>query len=325
MNRHPNLPALPSFQQVQDQINAINAFREGVHRLLVEGVDYGVIPGTGSKPTLLKPGAEKVIKMLNASARPIVEKTVDLGAVPPFINYDVTVEVCEVGSDVVLAVGVGNCNSWESKYRYRNQEKSCPACGGEYIIKGKAEFGGGWLCWQRKGGCGAKFADGDANIEGQVLGKIVNEDTPSLMNTLLKQAKKRAVVDASLSFACLSDLFTQDLDDGGSGIVEGSSRPADAPAPPAQQKEDLSLCDWHSLPMDRVTRRTGKPYHKIGDEGYCNGCVVVDKDGVILVEKQGEEDDSDSFDAAAEFEDYLNGKDAEFPASSPEEGNVRSD
>lgn len=34
---------------------------------------------------------------------------------------------------------------------------TCPDCGASAIIKGKAEFGGGYLCWKKEGGCGAKF------------------------------------------------------------------------------------------------------------------------------------------------------------------------
>jgi hypothetical protein len=39
------------------------------------------------------------------------------------------------------------------------QQPACPVCGVVgAIIKGKPEYGGGWLCFQKKGGCGAKFA-----------------------------------------------------------------------------------------------------------------------------------------------------------------------
>ena len=34
-------------------------------------------------------------------------------------------------------------------------------------MKGKPEYGGGWICFKRRGGCGAKFADDDASIIGQ--------------------------------------------------------------------------------------------------------------------------------------------------------------
>lgn len=48
----------------------------------------------------------------------------------------------------------------------RPESKKCPKCGAAAIIKGKQEYGGGWLCYQRKGGCGFKWPDGDAEIEG---------------------------------------------------------------------------------------------------------------------------------------------------------------
>ena len=40
--------------------------------------------------------------------------------------------------------------------------KTCPSCGRSgTIIRGKAEYGGGWVCWKTKGGCGAKLQDVD--------------------------------------------------------------------------------------------------------------------------------------------------------------------
>ena len=42
---------------------------------------------------------------------------------------------------------------------------SCPLCGNTTaVIKGKAEYGGGWLCYAKKGGCGAKFQDDDPRL-----------------------------------------------------------------------------------------------------------------------------------------------------------------
>lgn len=37
--------------------------------------------------------------------------------------------------------------------------RPCPSCGQDAIIKGKAEFGGGLVCFKKKGGCGAKWKD----------------------------------------------------------------------------------------------------------------------------------------------------------------------
>lgn len=46
---------------------------------------------------------------------------------------------------------------------FRDGRKQCPACHEPYIIKGKAEFGGGWVCWAKRGvtpkACGWKCKD----------------------------------------------------------------------------------------------------------------------------------------------------------------------
>jgi hypothetical protein len=42
----------------------------------------------------------------------------------------------------------------------KRERPPCPNCGKtEHVIKGKEEFGGGWLCWKNKGGCGEKWQD----------------------------------------------------------------------------------------------------------------------------------------------------------------------
>lgn len=37
--------------------------------------------------------------------------------------------------------------------------RKCPVCGKEAVIKGKDEYGGGYLCWAKQGGCGATWED----------------------------------------------------------------------------------------------------------------------------------------------------------------------
>jgi hypothetical protein len=42
----------------------------------------------------------------------------------------------------------------------QQNNKICPKCGNQSaIIKGKEEYGGGWLCYKNKGGCGYKWHD----------------------------------------------------------------------------------------------------------------------------------------------------------------------
>ena len=56
--------ALPSASETRTQMQAITAFQQACQQHMVKDHDYGVIPGTRGKPTLLKPGAEKIIRLL---------------------------------------------------------------------------------------------------------------------------------------------------------------------------------------------------------------------------------------------------------------------
>lgn len=185
-------------------------------QVLREGTDYGKIPGCGDKPTLLKPGAEKLCTLFGLTVRfKIIEKIEDwTGADHDGIPFFYYLYRCQLWrGDYLIAESDGSANSHETKYRYRNAERLCPQCGKPAIIKGKAEYGGGFLCYRNKGGCGAKFQGNDAAITGQVLGKVENPDTADTCNTLLKMSQKRALVAATLVGVNASEFFTQDIED----------------------------------------------------------------------------------------------------------------
>jgi len=173
---------------------------------------YGVIPGTGSrdgkpaKPTLLKPGAEKLCLMFRLCPE---YETLRAEQSTALVSYTVRCTLTHIPSGNRVATGLGSCNSREKKYT-RPADRKCPTCSKETIIKGKDEYGGGWLCYAKKGGCGAKFKDGDAAVEKQDLGLA---DPSDLDNTILKMACKRALVAAVLNGTAASDCFTQDLED----------------------------------------------------------------------------------------------------------------
>jgi hypothetical protein len=210
-----------------------------------EGLHYGVIPGTGTKPTLLKPGAEMLLSNMGLSqafsdAEPPLRDYdgTGVGGGEPLIAYR---RVCRIyrqtgtreDERMLISQAEGFCSSREEKYRYRKQRRQCPACGNTTIIKGKTEYGGGWLCWKKEGksdGCGAKFKDGDGVIEEQPEGQILNPNVTDSENTILKMADKRALVAATLLATGCSDIFTQDVED---AAPEGSEA-SQAPPPPKQ-------------------------------------------------------------------------------------------
>ncbi len=210
---------------------------QAVQKLMKEGQDFGAIPGT-TKPTLLQPGADKLNNLFGLVPRFILlEKLEDwLGAMhndEPFFGYTVTCQLYR--GDYLMGEGIGSCNSWESKYRFRKSERVCPSCGKDSIIKGKAEYGGGWLCFAKKGGCGAKFKAGDAAIEAQIVGKVTNPEIFDQVNTILKMANKRAKIAATLNATSAHEFFTQDMEDIGQQGEPEQGPPPPPPPPPTVQ------------------------------------------------------------------------------------------
>ena len=186
----------------------LDVIREAMEQAMVRDVDYGVIPGT-DKPTLLKPGAEKLAVLFQLDVQLVNEKHFDGGHLT--VISKATVYHAPTGAR--LGFGEGMCSTREKKYAYRQQSRLCPACGAAAIIKGKAEYGGGWVCFKKKNGCGAKYADDDSAITGQTVGQIDNPDLPDSWNTILKMSEKRGRVDAILAVTGASALFTQDIED----------------------------------------------------------------------------------------------------------------
>jgi hypothetical protein len=200
---------------IESAVERYNAVTEFVSRVLRNEVDYGVIPGT-DKRTLLKPGAEKLTTFFGLSTRfelleRIEDWTGDEHGGEPFFYYLYRCRLLR--GDVLIAEGDASCNSRETKYRWREAQRLCPACGQSAIIKGREEFGGGWLCFKKKGGCGAKFPDGDQTIESQQTGRVFNPDIADQVNTIQKMAQKRALVGSVLLAVNASEFFTQDIED----------------------------------------------------------------------------------------------------------------
>lgn len=217
---------------LQDESDQRKLLMQYVEQQMVLDTDYGVIPGTKNR-TLLKPGAEKLTDLFRCVPQfEIIEKIEDWDK--GLFNYQFKCSIVVRETGMVVAEGYGSCSTFEGKYRWRNSERKCPNCGKAAIIKGKAEFGGGWLCWAKRDGCGSKFGDNDKSITDQVVEKIQNPDIADCVNTVLKMAKKRAHVDAAISLARCSDMFTQDAED----LPVQDSVPAKQQGKPADKKEE---------------------------------------------------------------------------------------
>lgn len=229
---------LAGLKKAQDRMQRI-------HKDIMErDTHYGVIPGTGNKPTLLKPGAELLCKLHHLVPTFDQRTIIGDGVTAPHIRVLSTCSLhYETEDGPIVAQGVGASNSWEKKYRYRDAQRRCPKCGAAAIFRSKypdrktAEMG--WYCFDKRGGCGATFGENDAAIRDQQLGQIENPDPYDGENTLEKMSAKRAQTDATLRATATSGLFSQDQED----AVEAASKaenghpeqPKQAPAKPAQR------------------------------------------------------------------------------------------
>lgn len=188
--------------------NALIAFTKEV---LVKEQDYGVVPGV-QKPTLLKPGAEKLMNLFGMSVEfECTDKVLDLQTRFIAYTYKATAKTRE---GRIVTQCEGSVNSYEPKYRYVWMEKAKPAQAEQDRLKaeGNGKFrksSAGWIWVER----------------------TENPDLVGLQNTMQKMAQKRAFVGAILLATNASEFFTQDVEDMGFIDVEATIvEPADKQA-----------------------------------------------------------------------------------------------
>ena len=91
--------------------------------------------------------------------------------------------------------------------------------------------------------------------------RVENPDIADVYNTVLKMAKKRALVDAVKSTTAASDIFTQDVEDLPAWML--SHRPSEAPRTDANEKMDPAPAqediDWLKSATDGLAAQGYKP------------------------------------------------------------------
>lgn len=174
-----------------------------VKDMMVPDVDYGIIKGC-NKPSLLKPGAEKLCEVFGFSKQvEILNRVEDWNK--GMFHYEVKIILVSKRTGIVEAEGIGSCNSMERKFK--------------------------------------------------------NQDSFSIVNTLLKMAKKRALVDAVLSATRSSGLFTQDIEEmdfdneplppkANSKPVSTVTKQSPKPLSKEQQKEIFTVIKQGRIPLD---------------------------------------------------------------------------
>lgn len=207
-----NMPASPMDYPVERFSQAL-ARREDNRKALLEwiqdnlkaGIDFGQIHVVGkdkcrlaregranecanprhwSKPSMFKPGAEKICGML--------------GLIPRFPNLHEYEKSVLAGTEIKMV-----------------------------ILKCELHTGSGFVAAE---GTGARR---------------VAQDDKGDINKSLKMAEKSAHIDATLRVACLSELFTQDLEDMPNGTKQEIQPDTGKQAPPPQQNHSQKKPDSH--------------------------------------------------------------------------------
>jgi hypothetical protein len=233
--------AQESWLSIQDTKRQLDHVHGVMKQVMVEGEDYGTIPGC-AKPCLLKAGAEKLSLTFRLVPRYTGEREpVELGN--GHREYVIHCSLFNSQGDA-LGEGLGSCSTMESKYRYRTgpRESTGKPVPKEYWDKRNSDPKGAQELLGGKGFCVHKGESGvwEVCVQGE---KVENPDIADQYNTVLKMAKKRAYVDAVLTRTAASAIFTQDIDDRDEKTAEGetknptmqmpSEKPKAAPAPAA--------------------------------------------------------------------------------------------
>lgn len=211
VERHPvaQLGGALSAAQIKDRVQLV---QQVMHSVMKAKTHYDTIPGT-DKPTLLKPGAEVLCMTFQIAVDPEVE---DLSSGDE-IRFRVRAVGRSQATGITVGVGVGECSSSEEKYKWRRA-----VCDEEFNEVPEER--------KRK-----KYARGRENSHYTI--KQVRTESADIANTILKMAKKRALVDFTLTALAASDIFAQDLEDMPEELREGAAEKKEVAQPKAKAKK----------------------------------------------------------------------------------------
>ncbi len=196
-----------SSADIREQVNLIQRVMRDVMK---DGEHFGVIPGCGDKPALLKPGAEKLMLAFRFGN----DLDVQVLDMPNFHReYRVKVTLHAPGGQR-LGTGIGSCTTMETKYRYRSGQAELtnkPVPSGYWDIRKENPA----RAQQMLGGKGFTTKKNDAGqwMIAKATDRVEHDNPADYYNTCLKMAKKRGLIDAVLTSTAASDIFTQDVEE----------------------------------------------------------------------------------------------------------------
>lgn len=191
-------------QAVLKQAALIQQVMQSVMR---DGEHYGVIPGTSGKKSLLKSGAEKLCFTFGLSNR----LDIQVDNLPNgHREYRIICNLFDRSGNQ-RGQGVGSASTMESKHRYRGAAgKPCPKCGSMACQPSKKDFGGGYYCNAKAGGCGWSTKAGTAECKALDLIPSVrqeNQDPADQYNCVTPETR---ILTSDLRWVRAGDIRTGD-------------------------------------------------------------------------------------------------------------------
>lgn len=211
--KEPKQVKLSDHASMDDLRGQISVIQDAMKSVMRDNEHFGVIPGT-NKPTLLKPGAEKLSLLFRLAPKYEVTRH-DMK--DHHREYEVKCTLIHINTGNFIGQGVGSCSTMEKKYRYRNIDEptgvSVPKSywdnrDSDVLLDAISDSGKNI---PKNSSLGTTKENGSWEISFKRSGE--NPDIADTYNTVLKMAKKRAHVDAILTATAASDIFTQDVED----------------------------------------------------------------------------------------------------------------
>lgn len=226
------LPALTS----KDLLARVERIHEVQQKVMKRDVDYGIIPGC-QKPSLYKSGAEILLQTFELASLPEQDDVQDLGNADE-IRYRVVVPITHIPTGRVVGNGVGECSSNEDKYKWRKM-----VCEQEFEETDPARRR---IVWKH----------GHGGQPYQV--KQIRTNPSDLANTILKMAKKRGLVDGTMTVTAASRNFTQDVEDLPREYLD-QSEPVRSSIPQVRPRNDATMV------QPATDKYTGEPVKPAAD------------------------------------------------------------
>jgi len=272
-----------SAMSISSLIGQVKLIHDVMEKIMVEEEHYGTIPGT-KKPTLYKPGAEKLCLTFRLNPdyeiiREVREKD--------FIAYTVKCHLTHIPTGQSIANGIGSCNSRESKYRYRFIEESTgvPIPKKYWDAKEKGDNKEMKRLLQVPGFDIENLRAAKINGEWVIAKseKIENDNPWDLDNTLIKMGCKRSLVAAILNATAASDIFTQDVEDMEPEIINGEVTKGKPPKSTTGGQTSTTVKDKdkgkgkHS--QEQENGKGEEKLDKANDKYYCE---TLEKEVVVM-------------------------------------------